>query len=79
MYMDQKIEKIKDVLDSLRPFIQSDGGDIEFVKYEDDYVYIKLSGACAGCEFIDYTLEDNVYEAIKEEIPECKGVLNIDI
>lgn len=77
--MDQKIEKIKNVLDSLKPFIQADGGDIEFVKYEDDYVYIKLSGACAGCEFIDYTLEDNVYEAIKEEIPECKGVLNIDI
>ncbi|MCR4581858.1 MAG: NifU family protein [Bacilli bacterium] len=77
--MEQKIEKIKEVLDSLKPFIQADGGDIEFVKYEDDYVYIKLSGACAGCEFIDYTLEDNVYEAIKEEIPECKGVLNIDI
>jgi Fe-S cluster biogenesis protein NfuA len=77
--MDEKIEIIKNVLDSLRPFIQSDGGDIEFVKYEDDYVYIKLTGACVGCSFIDYTLEDNVYEAIKEQIPECKGVLNIDI
>ena len=77
--MEQKIEIIKNVLDSLKPFIQADGGDIEFVKYEDDYVYIKLSGACAGCEFIDYTLEENVYEAIKEEIPECKGVLNVDI
>ena len=77
--MDEKIAKIQEVLDSLRPFIQSDGGDIHFVKYEDDYVYIKLSGACVGCSFIDYTLEDNVYEAIKEEIPECKGVLNIDI
>jgi Fe-S cluster biogenesis protein NfuA len=77
--MDEKIEIIKNVLDSLRPFIQSDGGDIEFVKYEEDYVYIKLTGACVGCSFIDYTLEDNVYEAIKEQIPECKGVLNIDI
>lgn len=77
--MDKKIEIIKNVLDSLRPFIQSDGGDIEFVKYEDDYVYIRLTGACVGCSFIDYTLEDNVYEAIKEQIPECKGVLNIDI
>lgn len=77
--MDEKIEIIKNVLDSLRPFIQSDGGDIEFVKYEDNYVYIKLTGACVGCSFIDYTLEDNVYEAIKEQIPECKGVLNIDI
>ncbi|MCR5223705.1 MAG: NifU family protein [Bacilli bacterium] len=77
--MEETIEKIKDVLDSLRPFIQSDGGDIEFIKYEDNYVYIRLTGACVGCSFIDYTLEDNLYEAIKEVVPECKGVLNMDI
>ena len=77
--MEETNNKIMDVIDSIRPFIQSDGGDIEFVKYEDNYVYIRLSGACVGCEFIDYTLEDTLYEAVKEELPECKGVLNIDI
>ena len=77
--MEETIEKIKDVLDSMRPFLQADGGDLEFVKYEDNYVYIRLQGACVGCEFIDYTLEDNLYEAIKEVVPECKGVLNIEI
>ena len=77
--MEETIEKIKDVLDSMRPFLQADGGDLEYVKYEDNYVYIRVKGACVGCEFIDYTLEDNIYEAIKEVVPECKGVLNIDI
>jgi len=74
-----KEELAKKLINDLKPYINMDGGDIEFVKYEDNYVYIKLSGACVGCSFIDYTLEDNLYEAIKEVVPECKGVLNIDI
>ena len=38
-------EKLKDMIDQIRPFLVMDGGDIEFVKYEDNYLYIKLSGA----------------------------------
>lgn len=71
--------KCQEVLETIRPFLNADGGDIIFVKYEDDYLYIKLTGACAGCSFIDYTIEDNIYESIKEEIPECKGVINLEI
>jgi len=73
------INKCLDVLDGIRPFINADGGDIEFIKYEDDYLFIRLLGACVGCSFIDYTIEDNIYEAIKEDVPSCKGVINIDI
>ena len=43
-------------------------GDYEFIKYEDNYVYIKLYGACAACQFRDYTIQDNIFEAIKEEV-----------
>ena len=39
-------EKIIDVIDKIRPFLINDGGDIEFVKYEDNIVYIKMMGAC---------------------------------
>jgi Fe-S cluster biogenesis protein NfuA len=77
--MEETIEKIKDVLDSLRPFVQSDGGDIEFVKYEDNYVYIKFYGACANCSMMDVTIEDGIYASIKEVIPDCKGVINVEI
>ena len=70
-------EKIKEVIDKLRPFLVSDGGDIEFIKYENNIVYIKLSGACAGCELIDITLKDGIEGAIKEEVPNVKEVINV--
>lgn len=70
-------EKIIDVINKLRPFLIGDGGDIEFVKYEDNIVYIKMLGACAGCSLIDYTLKDGVENAIREEVPSVKEVINI--
>ncbi len=70
-------EKIKEVINKLRPYLISDGGNIEFVKFEDGIVYIKMLGACAGCALIDYTLKDGVEMAIKEEVPEVKEVVNI--
>lgn len=70
-------EKILEVIEKLRPFLIGDGGDIEFVEYKDDIVYIKLLGACAGCSLIDYTLKDGVESAIKEEVPSVKEVINI--
>lgn len=70
-------EKIIDVIDKLRPFLIGDGGDIEFVEYKDNIVYIKLLGACAGCSLIDYTLKDGIETAIKEEVPSVKSVENI--
>ena len=50
------INKIKEILDNMKPYLQMDGGDIEFIKYEDKYVYIKLSGACAHCGYQDLTI-----------------------
>ena len=70
-------EKIKEIINKLRSYLIGDGGDIEFVKYEDGIVYIKMLGACAGCALIDYTLKDGVEMAIKEEVPEVKEVVNI--
>ena len=70
-------EKIIEIINKLRPYLIGDGGDIEFVKYEDNIVYIKMLGACAGCALIDYTLKDGIEMAIKEEVPEVKEVINI--
>lgn len=72
-----EIDKIKEIIDKLRPFLISDGGNIEFVKYENNIVYIKMLGACAGCDLIDYTLKEGVESAIKEEVPEVKEVINL--
>lgn len=75
--MDKIVEKINNVLDELRPFLINDGGNIEFVKFEDGKVYVEMQGACAGCELIDLTLKNGVEEALKTEIPEIKEVINI--
>ena len=74
-----EIELINEVINDIKPYLNSEGGDIEFIKYEDDYVYVKLFGACSHCGYQDYTLNDNVYELIKEKIPTCKGVINVEI
>ncbi len=70
--------KIISIIDRIKPFIISDGGNIEFVKYVDNIVYVKLDGACKDCVFIDTTLKDGIEEIIISEIPEVKEVKNID-
>ena len=71
-------EQIKDALESIRPFIIMDGGDIEFIKYEDKIVYIKFIGACTNCLYSDDTLENGIYETLKEAVPEIDRVVKID-
>ena len=70
-------EKIKEIIDKLRPFLISEGGNIEFVKYENNIVYIKMMGACANCEMLDLTLKEGIETSIISEIPEVKEVVNI--
>ena len=70
--------KIISIIDRIKPFIISDGGNIEFVKYVDNIVYVKLDGACKDCMFIDTTLKDGIEEIMISEIPEIKEVRNID-
>ena len=69
--------RIKEVINNLRPYLNSDGGDIEFIKYEDNIIYVKLSGACSNCSLIDLTLSDGIEAVLMDEIPEIKGVINI--
>jgi Fe-S cluster biogenesis protein NfuA len=55
-----------------------DGGDIEFVKFEDGVVYIRMSGACIGCPAAIYTLKMGIEERIKEQVPDVLEVMSID-
>lgn len=70
-------KKIIDVIDNLRPFLINEGGDIEFVKYENNKVYIKMGGACSNCMMLDITLKDGIENAIKEEVHEVEEVINV--
>lgn len=70
-------KKIIDVIDTLRPFIINDGGNIEFIKYENNIVYIQMMGACADCAMLDLTLKEGIEMAIKDEVPEVEKVVNV--
>lgn len=76
-FMNEK-DLIMDVIEKIRPFLISDGGNIEFKDYKDDIVYIKLTGACSNCSLIDLTLKDGIESAIKEMVPSVKEVRNVD-
>lgn len=71
--------KIKEILESLRPYLNMDGGDVEFIKYENKIVFVHLTGACQACLFTDDTIKNGLYETIKESVPEIEGVINADI
>ena len=74
----EKQQIIIDIIDHLRPFLINDGGNIEFIKYEDNIVYIKMGGACANCHMLDVTLKEGIQAAIKTQVPEVNQVININ-
>lgn len=78
MEENETILKIISLIDKIRPYLVNDGGNLEFIKYENNIVYVRLSGACKDCSMIDITLKDGIEEMITTEIPEVKEVINID-
>ena len=75
--MKKETEKIIEIINKLKPFLINDGGNIEFVKYEDGIVYIKMLGACANCQMLDLTLKEGIEAAIMTEVEVVRGVINI--
>lgn len=71
--MDQS-EKIKIALDSIRPFLQKDGGDVELIDVKANRVRVKLTGACETCSMSAMTLRAGIELAVKNAIPEIEAV-----
>ena len=67
-------EDIKQALDEIRPVLQADGGDVEFVSLEGDVVKVKLTGACGGCPMATMTLKNGIEKVIKKKVPEISRV-----
>ena len=76
--MKQDEMKIRNIIEKLRPYLISDGGNIDFIKYENNIVYIKMNGACANCSMLDFTLKEGIEAAIKEEVPSVKEIINVE-
>ena len=71
-------QQIIRTLDKIRPFIQRDGGDVEFDSFMDGLVYVKMHGACEGCSLIDSTLSDGIGIILMEEVPGVTAVKTVD-
>jgi len=72
-------EKVKDVIESVRPALQSHGGDIELVGTDDDKnVKVRLQGACQGCPGAQMTMKAGIERILRERVPEVKEVLAVD-
>lgn len=73
---EEAIEKqIEEVLDKVRPFLKREGGDIEYIGFQDGVVYVRMVGACNGCLYADADISSGVEIILMEEIP---GVIRCD-
>jgi Fe-S cluster biogenesis protein NfuA len=72
-------EKVKDVIESVRPALQAHGGDIELVGVDkDNTVKVRLQGACQGCPGAAMTMKAGIERILKEKVPEVKEVIAVD-
>lgn len=70
-------EKVEEALDTIRPALQADGGDVELVDVENGVVRVKLTGACGGCPMSQITLKEGIERVIKEKLPEIIRVESV--
>ena len=69
-------DRIEEVLDTIRPALRSDGGDVEFIDYDEDdgIVHLRLMGACGSCPVSTLTLKQGIERRILGAVPEVRGV-----
>ncbi|MHB1629336.1 MAG: NifU family protein [Bacilli bacterium] len=70
-------EQVEEVIDRLRPALQSDGGDVELVSVLGGIVTVRLNGACSGCPMSTMTLKMGLERAIKQSVPEIVDVIAV--
>lgn len=69
------IEKVEAALQKIRPSLQADGGDVQFVDMDDEgVVRVRLTGACGGCPMSQMTLKMGIEKVLKQNVPEIKSV-----
>ncbi|MCY0893399.1 MAG: NifU family protein [Acidibacillus sp.] len=71
------MEQVQEVIESLRPALQSDGGDVELVSFVAGIVTLHLTGACSGCPMSTMTLKMGIERALKQSVPEVIDVIAV--
>ncbi len=74
----QALEKVKHAIESIRPYLVSDGGDVELVELTDDLIVkVRLLGACKDCPYNAQTLRAGIEQAIRSELPDLKELVSL--
>lgn len=77
--MGKKESKIEEALESVRPFLKMDGGDVELVGIdENNVVTLRLLGTCSGCSMSHMTMKAGIEEAIRKVLPEVSSVIAVN-
>lgn len=79
MNEEETIRLIEATLDKIRPFLQRDGGDVEFIGFRDGIVYLTMVGACQGCAYAQDDISAGVEIIIMEEVPGVLAVKTEDV
>lgn len=75
---EETVTKVLEALESIRPFLNKDGGDIELIEIKDQMVYVKLQGNCNGCPMSFSTMKLGVENTIKQFAPEITEVISVE-
>lgn len=78
MTLQETQNNVEKALDEIRPFLQSDGGNIKLLSIENNTVKVQLEGACIGCSVNQMTLKNGVEATIKKYAPEIQDVINVE-
>ena len=78
MTAQETLDNVEKALSEIRPFLQSDGGNIKLLSIEESTVKVQLEGACIGCSVNQMTLKNGVEATIKKYAPHIQEVINIE-
>ena len=78
MSKEDELKTIHEIINMIRYYIQADGGDLEFISYEDGIVTLKIKGNCVGCNIQDVTYKDGLLQILKLDVPTIKDVVLIE-
>ncbi len=78
MTAEETLENVEKALNEIRPFLESDGGNIKLLSIEDTIVKVQLQGACIGCSVNQMTLKNGVEATIKKYAPNIEEVINVE-
>ncbi|MHA2075663.1 MAG: NifU family protein [Candidatus Hodarchaeales archaeon] len=70
-------DEIVNSLEQLRPYLQKDGGDVEFVDYEDGVLKVRLMGSCRGCPYSQMTLANGIKKNLQQHFPQIQEVVGV--